>query len=182
MLTSVVQELEEALQVWRSCRDSEVARAIDVLSVSAEPLFDAPNPRSKADYRAAWLDIARSDPSTLATGFLANTLTHRLSIGRGDVHSRDRELAFVERIEALRDRAPDPRVSRALARVLSEAPFRPWGLNGNDNLYGEILRQLVSIGDVRQLPLLEDLLATPRTSAAWLREWLAERLPIAIPG
>lgn len=176
-----VRALEIALVVWRAHRCAEVADAIDRISAEAMPSFQAPKQRQLVAFQRSWLAVARDDPSALATGWLAGTLTEKLVPDVSRLPGiYDRETAYLERLSVLRGRAPDPRLGAALFDALAASRFRVWEPGRVDEIYGETLRQIVAIGDVRSASRCTALLAEPRARTVAIRDWCADALPAAI--
>lgn len=181
-------DVARLLAAWRASPSPALADRLEEASAEALDAFDAPKaPKVTVDkndppykrthalrdaFQAAWLEVAAKGDA-VATGWLASTLVSRVPYTPWGVKS-----AFVERVEALRKRAPDPRVARALAEIVVKDAAN--GLGIPENLYEPVLALLATCRDSRQVPVLERALASPQTKTVHVREWLAKRLPKVI--
>jgi uncharacterized protein (TIGR02996 family) len=183
-------DVARLLAQWRATPTPALAERLEAASAAALEGFKAPKVTAVIDkndppykraqaprdaFQTAWLGIAaRGD--VVATAWLASTLMSRIPY-RGWAPN-DQNNAFIERVRALRSRAPDPRIARALADVIVKDAANELGVP--ENLYSPVLELLAACGDARQAPVLERALASPQTKTVHVRVWLAKRLPSVI--
>lgn len=145
---------------WRASRKASDAEAL----VGLEREHQAP--RGKTEFHRAWLDIA-SNADALDVGWLTRTIFERLPEHMSE-HDR-RSPSWIERIEALRPHAPDPRISAAVLRVILEAPFTSASQNPFEP-YGSVSALITA--DVRQVRVIEKWLRSPRGRSSATRRAL----------
>jgi uncharacterized protein (TIGR02996 family) len=175
------QALELALAVWREGRAPVVADAIALLDAEAASLFSGHRGHVRVHFQRAWLALAAARPGTLQVGWLARTLSYCLP---PDEVTRYRYVrletqAFLERLSALGELGPDPRMAEALGRFLVERPLYARTQAAVEGMYGGALRLLVQMEDVRQLAVCDALLEEDGGFGDEPSRYLRARLPEA---
>ena len=178
------EALDVALAAWRETRHPSVAGAVRAASRRAIDRFGAPGGRTKELFHAAWREVAGTDASPVATGWLASRLEHLLPmemdryamIRPGGLQERHAPLYL--RIGVLVARGPDPRIADALVQVLRDGRYGFWDMGTTELIYRPVLDALLLASDPGAGPTLRALAADPRVARANLRQWMAQELPL----
>jgi len=139
--------LEAALATWRITRSAADAEAIDALTHAGLAAWRPPVARRNEVFHAAWL-AAVADPAT--RGWCAETLAMKLP-GTSDAWDADTQrlilhaAALRARLTAFGKRGADPRIARAVIRILATPPR--WLSYGTTRAACE--RALIASGDER---------------------------------
>jgi uncharacterized protein (TIGR02996 family) len=182
----VSAELHAALTAWRETRAASDAERVEALGDAALRSYEGSRARAKDAFHTAWIGLAASDTGACATGWLASTINVRLPVAADRFgiirpnYAQEKYAALFERIAALRLRAPDPRIARALTALVEEAPFSVWDIPGTMGIYRPMVDALVAAGDPRALTPLERLLEAPRAQKSIIRTVLTQLLPEAL--
>ena len=110
-------ELAAALGEFAKRRTGALARTIDELGRAAVKELDPELPRKNFEFHRAWLELARDAPTRT---WCLDTILDKLPKLMDGVEHRagDKYEALIERLQALRDVEPDPRVGRAMLGLL----------------------------------------------------------------
>ncbi len=182
--------LSEALAgahgAWLRGRSAEQAQVVRAIVAQALEQYAAPSARNKEAFHTAWCARANETPDVVTSAWLASTVKHQLSVDADyfgllrDDYAETKYRALFERVALLRERAWHPTIAASMVELVVAAPYSVGTPNGAETIYGPMLELAVEIGDVSQLPALEELLARPRASRSSIREYLAVALPEAI--
>jgi len=163
------QALGALLEAWRAERSPRIADLVELLSERLTTQR-APIAAGAESSSAAWLGVeANVDPADLGR-LLAAPWPSRL------------EDATV-RVARLAARPDDPRVAMSLARLIELTPYSDKSARA---LYRKALAAVTRIGDLRTVPVLEKLIARPKTvpdyrKALAPKHELATRMRVAFP-
>ena len=164
--------LQVALAAWRINPAPSVARAVERVSGRLQPGVSPQVGRGPAEYQAAWLATAESDPDPATVGWLATHLMTRLPVTKDYVASV-RFAALFPRLSALAKLGPDPRVATAFVAAITSCKV---GFQGGDGLYRRMLALLEEQGDPRQIEALQAAAEAPRFDVVWARDRFSEVL------
>jgi uncharacterized protein (TIGR02996 family) len=135
-------ELDAALEAFATARTGALALHIDELGRAALAGFVPPAARKNIEFHRAWLELAGAPR---ARTWCLDALLEKLpKLIDGNEHpSGDKCDALVERLVALRDAAPDPRIGRAMLTLLElRAPVASFAI-----VHDEIARVIVRHAD-----------------------------------
>jgi uncharacterized protein (TIGR02996 family) len=170
--------LVSAVAAWRARRHAILADVVDAVAATSTPTPLVG--RDKATYQRAWLELAKRTGDPAALGALAAGLTRSVPVREVRYLARDRDVKryrpFLERIAALAECEPDPRIATAVCELLERAPFSVEDVAG---VYGPAIDLLVQIGDERSIDRLRALVARPIAKTAAIRDHFARALPVA---
>jgi uncharacterized protein (TIGR02996 family) len=123
-----MSDLEDALEEFAIVRSSALTRVIEVLGRAALADFVAPAPKKNVQFQTLWLALVR-DP--MRRTWCLDMLVEKLpKLGA------DKQPALVDRLVALRELPPDPRIARAaLALLALRSPL----------VYGSVFEELARI-------------------------------------
>lgn len=141
--------LVDALAVWRPTRAAVVAEAIDALSEVALAGWVAPTARTNRAFHLAWLAAIADD---VHRGWAARSALQQLPGGTGD----QRAAACCERLAALRDAPPDPRIGRAIVELIGQQ----LQILGSAQVLDAIVEVLAVHGDERTAAIAQRRLET----------------------
>ena len=181
-----VEALRLALAWWQTTRSPRLAALVRGVAPRTASSFRPPKARTSAAFHQAWLDIAARDPSPLATGWLAATLTQRLPDIRIAVATHDPRHAFARfqplrtRLESLGKRPGDPRVADAAVEIVRAGRFGGWNEPASRALYGDVLTLISTLGDVSVVADLWAVAKTPLARRATTRRVLADLIPATV--
>ena len=147
--------MSSPLAHWRTSRRATDADALPVATLAA--------PRGKGPFHRFWLGLA-AEADEAEVGWLAQTLFTQLPESASPHDPRSP--AWLQRLNAIRRYAPDPRISAAVTEVLLSAPFTSASADPFEP-YGAV-SDLVT-ADVRQARVLEAWLRSPRGRSATTR-------------
>ncbi len=180
--TAPAEALDAALAAWRRVPDPAIAAAVRLASTRALAGFVGPSARTREAFQAAWCDLARADPSPVATGWLLANLerlvpevTERFDTFRPGGAGR-KHAAWLERIALLSERCPDPRITEAALSILSEGRRGSWSGSMTGGLYQPVLAILEAASDDPS-EALRQVAAFPRSKRTFVRQWASETLP-----
>lgn len=175
--------LTVALSAWVADRQPVVAEVVRGVGAAALAGFAAPNERTRDKFQAAWVTVAASDASAVATGWLALHLDHLVPV----VDDRfgmlrpnwmaEKHAALFERIATLRRRCPDPRIADAAIGLLRDGKLGFWDPASVAQMYRPVVDLLLAAGDPAAAATLREIAAAPRSKRAMVRQWLQEGLP-----
>ncbi len=164
---------------WRTHRSALLANLADALATKVLQMH-AMIERDKASFQKRYIEVS-SDSEIDAATTLADHLLTKVPIQPTDylVQRRDvkRHTFFLERIEWLADRKPDPRLARALVEVLVRAPYSVEDCKG---VYGPVIDLVVRHADERGIAALEALIEKPVARTKTVRDYFAKALPAAL--
>lgn len=160
--------LDRALEAWRETRHPHLAALVRSLSPRAGAHFTPPRARTSDAFERAWCEVAKSDPSALATGWLAETFAKKIASPMAP---------FVRRGPLLANRPPDPRVATALVEVLRVGKHGAGNVAGSRSIYLPLVRILERIEDATVARDIAQIAETPRAPRASTRKALQALLP-----
>ena len=166
----LVAALATSVALWRGQRHPDLADLVTLLSSRCNQRPVAARSLSSHRFQDAWLRAVDDDPVGNLAPALA-TLTRALPFGSGPPHVRF--APWFERVDAL-TKITDPRIAEAFVAVLEQAPFVD---AAEERLYPPIFVQLGRLGDARQVPRLEALVARAAFPRPWLRELFRRSVP-----
>ena len=182
----VAVALDAALRAWRKRPAARIADAIEGLTEVALASDSPSAPATKDEFHAAWMAEARRGAAAVRTGWLASTLTkrlpihtHRYGILRDD-YASEKYASLRERVTALCEHGPDPRIATAFTDLIWRTPYNAGYMQEIEVVYGPILAGIVQQGDVRAAERLLELVEAPRAKVDSTRRYLATALPGAI--
>jgi uncharacterized protein (TIGR02996 family) len=177
--------LASALAAWRDTRHPAVRAAALALAPKAIAQFPAPTARNSEGFQAAWMQVAATDPSPVATAWLASTFETRLPLAddrygmlrvgwmlekHAPLHARGR---------ALEARCPDPLVGAAAHALFAAARYGFWDLGSTRQIYAPIVDLAVKSQDPGLGEELRALAEAPTARRSNVREYFAEALRTA---
>jgi uncharacterized protein (TIGR02996 family) len=167
--------LERALEAWRDTRHPQLATLIAAVSERAGDVSSFPRARTSEAFDDAWQEVARTDPSPLATGWLAG------SLGAKVPHEREeRNQHLHRRVARLQEREADPRIALAVLGVLSAGKFTTWPLPAALKLYQPLVQLVRHHGDASLANAVAETAEAPRASRAVARRAVTQLLrPLA---
>jgi uncharacterized protein (TIGR02996 family) len=174
-----------ALAAWRERPDPAIGAAVRALSASALGRYAAPRARTKDDFQLAWLEVAASDASLAATGWLAAHLDHLVPVADDRFGllrpnwMQEKYAALFARVAALRRRCPDPRIADAALALLSAGKHGFWDLASVAQVYQPVLDLLLAAEDPALAGAVREIATGSRSKRATVREWLGQALPPA---
>ncbi|MFO0551240.1 MAG: TIGR02996 domain-containing protein [Polyangiaceae bacterium] len=140
--------LRAALEAWRSARTPRLADLVDRLSAVVTPTRPFAKTKSvKARTEAVLAALKKKNELELG-GVLEQPWPGKW---------QDAEPV----LEAVCAQPPDPRVAVALARLIDAAPYDTWTTG---RFWNRVLNRIVSLEDVRVVPILESAFERPRSS------------------
>jgi uncharacterized protein (TIGR02996 family) len=157
-------ELEEALVAFAAHRSSELTRVIEVLGTAALGGFVTPAAKSNTEFQRAWCELA-VEPARRT--WCLEMLSERLP-------PKAKQAALIERLDVLRDVAPDPRIARAAIVLLGRNLTFVYG-----PVYDELAQIVIRHGDdtTGSTPQL----ATILRAASAQRMLASSSLPVPTP-
>lgn len=111
--------LEHALKAFARTRSAALAPLVIDLGRAALEDFSAPKARTNLEFQKLWLDAV---VDVRARSWCLQALTTQLPKLRGEHFSGEQRDGLVQRLNALLELAPDPRVARTLLDVLELKP------------------------------------------------------------
>ncbi|MCA9671062.1 MAG: TIGR02996 domain-containing protein, partial [Myxococcales bacterium] len=168
-----VEALQHLLLAWRTTAHPHIAALVETLSADIDRALPAVDHALEGEaYHDAWVNLAAQqrevDVARLVPGLF------RLPLGK----------LLAARVEHMRSRPADPRITRALFEMIAEPPATAQSLKP---MWNALFAQLASSGDVRGRALLEARLDQPQgASKFWPHHYqktreLLEVLPAAPP-
>ena len=177
------EALTLALADWRKTRAVVIAEAIEAISEKVVPKAIAVFSASR--FHHDWL-AAASAPDDVMVGILASSLTQRVPLKASYDGILDPKYALkkyaglLDRVNALLKLPDDPRISKALLRLVHSAEQGVNHSAGARQVYGVFLAGLEQMRDVGAIGTLEELVREPRAKQEGIRSYFERALPETI--
>ncbi|MEN0067265.1 MAG: hypothetical protein AAGA48_34355, partial [Myxococcota bacterium] len=162
------EALDHALAAWRVSRHPKLALLVREISKRAGASFKPPYARTSKAFEKAWLRLADSDASAVATGWLAETFGKKLL---------DAFNPFWQRLDRLRRRPHDPRIAAAATEALRQGKYGGANREDSRRIYAPMLDLIRDTQDASLAESLGRIGAAPRSRRASTRRFLSDQLP-----